>query len=184
MNPSLHISTVSWLLNQNIFSPCYHILYQVSCGIGDLNSLLKVKQGIGDRELHRFHRPGALRNSAWTGTYLHFKAFSKDLFTLQSKWNSFQNLPNETGLSELVPRIFQFWAIPFFFFLFWEIIFHTCFPSLSPPPHIFCFCFFSVYIWKISHLKSILSLLLGMGSGLASLALPSALSVETLALLT
>lgn len=70
-----------------------------------------------------------------------------------------------------------------FFFLFWEFIFHTCFLlSLPPPPHIFSFCFFSVYIWKTSHLKNIFSLLLGMGSGLAGLALPSALSVQTLAL--
>lgn len=184
MNPSLHIFTVSWLLNQNIFSSRYHLLYQLSLWHRWFKFLTEGHTGHWwQRAAWSSPSPGVLQESAWTGTYLRSKAFSKDLFTLQSKWNSFQNSPNETGLSELVPRIFHILRYSFFFFLlFWEIIFHTCFPSLSPPPHIFCFRFFSVYIWKTSHLKSIFSLLLGLGGGLASLALPSAPSVKTLAL--
>lgn len=184
MNPSLHIFTVSWLLNQNIFSSRYHLLYQLSLWHRWFNSLLKVTQGTGDRELHGAPPVlGFCRKVHELGLTFVPKLSPKIFSLCKASEIHFRTHPMKLDCQNWCQGFFTFWDILFFFFLlFWEIIFHTCFPSLSPPPHIFCFRFFSVCIWKTSHLKSIFSLLLGMGGGLASLALPSAPSVKTLVL--
>lgn len=131
--------TISWLLNQNIFSSCYHLLYQLSLWHRWFKFLTEGHTGHWwQKAAWSSPSPGVLQKSAWTGTYLHFKAFSKVLFPLENKWNSFQNLPNETGLSWLLPRIFYFWDIIFYSFFFsGNLSFTHAFSSLSPLPHIF-----------------------------------------------
>lgn len=160
MNPSLHIFTVSWLLNQNIFSSRYHLLYQLSLWHRWFKFLTEGHTGHWwQRAAWSSPSPGVLQESAWTGTYLRSKAFSKDLFTLQSKWNSFQNSPNETGLSELVPRIFHILRYSFFFLFTFlgNYLSHMLSLSLPSPTYFLFLLFFSVYLEDFSFEKHIFS---------------------------